>query len=41
MGTILETPEEMKLPLKDIEPLKDIPTNFSSAEKWSKCESIK
>jgi cathepsin B len=41
MGTILETPEELKLPLKDIEPLKDIPTEFFSATAWPKCASIK
>lgn len=40
MGT-LETPAELKLPLKDIEPLKDIPTEFFSATQWPKCESIK
>lgn len=40
MGT-LETPEHLKLPLKEIEPLKDIPENFSSAENWPNCESIK
>ena len=31
MGTILETPKEYQLPLKDIEALKDIPEEFSSA----------
>lgn len=41
MGTILETPENLRLPLKDIEPLEDIPEEFSSAEHWPKCESIK
>lgn len=41
MGTILETPEELRLPLKDIEPLKDIPTEFFSATNWPNCESIK
>lgn len=40
MGT-LETPEEHKLPIKEIEPLKDIPTEFFSAIQWPKCESIK
>jgi len=40
MGT-LETPEHLKLPLRDIQPLKDIPENFSSAENWPNCESIK
>jgi len=37
----LETPEELKLPLKDIEPLTDIPTEFDSRTQWPKCESIK
>jgi len=40
MGS-LDTPEDMKLPLKDIEPLEDIPTEFFSAEHWPNCESIK
>jgi cathepsin B len=40
MGT-LETPEEHKLPLKDFEALEDIPEEFSSAEAWPKCDSIK
>lgn len=40
MGT-LETPEEFKLPLKDIEPLQDIPDEFFSAKEWPNCESIK
>jgi hypothetical protein len=40
MGT-LETPEHLKLPLKEMEPLKDIPEEFSSATAWPKCESIK
>ena len=30
MGT-LETPEHLKLPIKDIEPLEDIPESFDSA----------
>jgi len=33
----LETPDHLKLPLKDIEPLKDIPTEFFSAAKWPGC----
>ena len=41
MGTILETPEHLKLPVKEIEPLKDIPDSFDSREQWPKCESIK
>jgi hypothetical protein len=40
MGT-LETPEELKLPEKEITPLKDIPTEFFSATAWPNCESIK
>ena len=40
MGT-LETPEHLKLPLKDIESLEDIPETFDSATNWPKCESLK
>ena len=40
MGT-LETPEHLKLPIKDIEPLEDIPESFDSAANWPKCESLK
>jgi hypothetical protein len=40
MGT-LETPEHLKLPLKEIEPLKDIPEEFFSATQWPNCQSIK
>ena len=39
MGT-LETPDELRLPEKDIEPLEDIPTEFFSAKQWPNCESI-
>ena len=41
MGTILPTPLEHKLPIKDIEPLKDLPTEFFSATQWPNCQSIK
>jgi len=40
MGT-LETPENLKLPLKDIEPLQDIPESFNSADNWPGCQSLK
>jgi len=40
MGT-LETPEDLKLPLKDIEPIQDIPDQFFSSEAWPNCQSIK
>lgn len=40
MGT-LETPEDLKLPLKDITPLEALPDNFDSREQWSSCDSIK
>jgi cathepsin B len=40
MGT-LETPDHLKLPLLDIEPMVNIPDEFSSAEHWPNCESIK
>ena len=36
MGT-LETPEDLKLPEKDIEPLNDIPEEFFSAKQWPNC----
>lgn len=36
----LEEPEHMKLPVKDIEPLEDIPESFESKEKWPSCPSI-
>ena len=37
----LETPEHLRLPLKEIEPLEDIPESFDSAERWPDCESLK
>jgi len=37
---VKETPEEAKLPLKNIVPIQ-APVNFSSAETWPNCESIK
>ena len=40
MGT-LPTPEELKLPVKQIKPLEAIPTNFDSRQQWTNCESIK
>lgn len=40
MGT-LETPEHLKLPVKDIEPANDIPDEFFSSKAWPNCESIK
>jgi len=30
MGTIMETPDALKLPLKDIATLEDLPENFDS-----------
>ena len=30
-----------KLPLRDIEPLKDIPDSFDAREEWSQCATIK
>lgn len=41
MGTILETPEELKLPERHMEPRGDIPTEFDSRTAWPNCESIK
>jgi cathepsin B len=40
MGT-LETPEHLKLPLKEDYPNVSIPDEFFSAEQWPKCESIR
>lgn len=40
MGT-LDTPEHLKLPLKDEAPNLSIPDEFFSAVNWPKCESIK
>lgn len=40
MGT-LETPEHLKLPIKDIEVRADLPESFNSADNWPKCDSIK
>jgi hypothetical protein len=40
MGTFLETPEHLKLPLKEITPRNDIPESFDSRKQWPKCESI-
>lgn len=40
MGS-LATPPHLQLPLKEIEPLKDIPTEFFAAEAWPQCESIR
>ena len=37
----LETPDELKLPEIEIEPLSDIPENFDSATNWPGCESLK
>jgi|JI102314DRNA_FD_contig_31_5427174_length_205_multi_2_in_0_out_0_1 hypothetical protein len=32
MGTILDVPEELKLPEKDITPINGLPENFDSRE---------
>jgi len=38
---VLETPQEFKLPEKDIVPLEDINADFDSRTAWPGCESIK
>jgi cathepsin B len=40
MGT-LKTPQENKLPLKNITPNTNLPENFDLREKWPQCESLK
>jgi len=37
----LETPEEKKLPEKDIQPITALPDNFDLREQWPQCESLK
>jgi cathepsin B len=37
----LETPEHLKLPLREVEAVVDIPEEFSSAAQWPNCESIR
>jgi cathepsin B len=41
MGTILDEPEELKLPILEENILADIPESFDSREKWPGCESIR
>lgn len=41
MGTFVDLTDDLKLPLKDIEPLEDLPDHFDSREQWPNCESIK
>lgn len=43
LGTVLETPEWMKLPQKNFSSysVESLPTNFDSREAWPKCESIR
>lgn len=33
----LETPEHLKLPVKEITPLEDIPESFNPKDKWPGC----
>ncbi|KAL5014825.1 hypothetical protein ScPMuIL_009095 [Solemya velum] len=40
-GQILPVPESMKLPLKQIIPLKDLPESFDPRDKWTNCASLK
>jgi len=41
LGTFLDEPEHLKLPLKEMELNLAIPDSFDSREAWPKCESIK
>ena len=41
MGTILDEPEELKLPIMEIDILEDLPESFDSREKWPGCDSIR
>ena len=36
----LKTPPELRLPIKEIEPLAALPTSFDAREHWSNCSSI-
>ncbi|KAL5013652.1 hypothetical protein ScPMuIL_007922 [Solemya velum] len=40
-GTILPTPEHMRLPLGKIEIVDDVPDTFDARKEWPKCKSIK
>lgn len=40
-GTILPTPENMRLPLGKIEIVDDVPDSFDARLKWPKCKSIR
>lgn len=40
-GTYLNTPPELRLPEKKMEPLKDLPTTFDSRTQWPNCPTLK
>jgi len=41
LGTFLQTPEDKKLPVKNVEILEDLPENFDLREAWPQCESLR
>lgn len=41
MGVLSGGPLDIKLPVKDIKPLQDIPDEFDARTQWSSCASIK
>lgn len=40
-GTYLNTPPELRLPEKKMEPLKDLPASFDSRTQWPNCPTLK
>lgn len=40
-GTYLNTPPELRLPEKKMEPLKDLPATFDSRTQWPNCPTLK
>jgi hypothetical protein len=40
MGTFMDVPEDMKLPVKELEINGDIPESFDSRTAWPHCESL-
>jgi hypothetical protein len=41
LGTYLDTPDYLKLPLKEIIPIEGLPDSFDSRTTWPDCDSIK
>lgn len=40
LGTYLNTPDYLKLPLKEVIPIEGLPDSFDSREAWPNCISI-